>query len=346
MYNLFAFIFWSDISSIYIPFCKSINRAKSIKKMKDKALTSMKWIFEIVLIIILSFMYYLNKPINSPKVIYIPKGSINKIISQMQAKNYNVNKLDSIVLRVMGLPQSGWINIGTNRSTRFDFLYKLTTAKAALQDITLIPGETTYIFLNQLADNLHLDRTLLQKEYDSQTLHTEGALVPNTYKMPIGITEKTLINILLAKSSSQMKKLSMKIFGTYNEKKWFRFVTIASIIQKESANVKEMPLVSSVIHNRIKKNMKLQMDGTLNYAKYSHIAVTPKRIREDNTSYNTYRNIGLPSLPVCNVSFDAIRAAIFPAKTEYLYFMKSKSGNHDFSCNYSTHLSNIKRATK
>ena len=143
-----------------------------------------------------------------------------------------------------------------------------------------------------------------------------------------------------------MKKLSQKFFGNYNKRKWFRYVTIASIIQKESANVKEMPLVSSVIYNRIKRGMKLQMDGTLNYGKYSHIKITPKRIRHDKSTYNTYIHKGIPKYPVCNVSFDAIKAAIFPAKTSYLYFMKSKRGTHDFACNYSTHLRNIRHATK
>lgn len=143
-----------------------------------------------------------------------------------------------------------------------------------------------------------------------------------------------------------MKKLSMKIFGEYNQKKWFRFVTIASVIQKESASIDEMPIVSSVIYNRLKNGMKLQMDGTLNYGKYSHIKITSKRIKTDKSRYNTYLYTGLPEYPVCNVSFDAIKAAIFPAKTNYLYFMKSKNGTHDFTSNYSTHLNNIKRATK
>lgn len=306
----------------------------------------MKWILEIMLIIVLSFMYYLNQPVNSQKVIYIPKGSINKIITQLSVKNYNVSKLDSLLLRLIGTPQSGWIDISTTRSTRADFLYKLTTAKAALQSITLIPGETTYIFLNQLANNLKLNRKILQKEYNKQSKYTEGVFVPNTYKMPIGITEHTLIRILLYKSRYQMKKLSEKIFGSYKEKKWFHFVTLASIIQKESASVKEMSIVSSVIHNRLKKKMRLQMDGTLNYGKYSHVKITAKRIRDDKTSYNTYKIRGIPLSPVCNVSFDAIKAAIFPKKTKYLYFMKSKDGTHDFTCNYSTHLSNIRRATK
>ena len=314
--------------------------------MNSNKLTIVRWIFDIVLIIILSFIYYLNKPIQTKKVLYIPQGSINQIIAHLSKKNYDVNKLDSLILRVLGSPQSGWINLSKKKMSKGEFLYKLTTVKAALQNVTLIPGETTYIFLNQLAINLHLDRKELQREYNKQTYIKEGAFVPNTYKLPIGITEKELIYILLNKSLIYMKQLSMKIFATYNERKWFHYVAIASIIQKESANNSEMPLISSVIYNRIKKGMRLQMDGTLNYGKYSHIKVTAKRIRNDNTIYNTYKIKGIPKLPVCNVSYSAIKAAIFPAKTNYLYFMKSKRGTHDFSSNYSTHLLNIRHATK
>ena len=314
--------------------------------MKVKKLTITKYVVEMALIIVLSFMYYLNKPIETSKVIYIPKGSINKIISQLKTQNNQISKLDALILRLIGSPQSGWINLHDNSSTKADFLYKLTTAKAALHDITLIPGETTYIFLNQLAKNLFLDRSKLQYSYDKLSPMQEGVFVPNTYKIPIGITEEEVVTLLLNMSKRRMKRFSIKLFGNYNEKKWFQYVAIASVIQKESANTQEMPLVSSVIYNRIKKGMKLQMDGTLNYAQYSHIKVTPKRIREDKSIYNTYLHKGVPEIPVCNVSFEAIRAAIFPAKTSYLYFMKSKKGTHDFSCNYSTHLTNIRRATK
>lgn len=285
-------------------------------------------------------------PIESKKVLNIPKGSINQIIAHLQENNLNVTKLDSYLLRLIGSPQSGWVDLSVTRSTRADFLYKLSTAKAALIDITLIPGETSYIFFHELATHFNLDKNILEKEYNQQSDVIEGAFVPNTYKLPLGITEKELMKILLETSKKQMKELSIKIFGTYHEKKWFQYVAIASVIQKESANTEEMPLVSSVIYNRIKKGMKLQMDGTLNYGKYSHIKITPTRIKDDNSIYNTYKFSGVPSAPVCNVSFDAIRAAIFPATTNYLYFMKSKNGSHDFSCNYSTHLVNIKRATK
>ena len=230
--------------------------------------------------------------------------------------------------------------------TKADFLYKLTTAKAALHNITLLPGETTEIFLQQLANQLSLDIHELKFQYKKQAPFKEGSFVPETYSIPLGIRESTLIKLLLKVSLLNMKQMSKKIFGTYNEKKWLHYVTIASIIQKESANIKEMPIVSSVIYNRLKKRMPLQMDGTLNYGKYSHIKITPKRIREDKSTYNTYKHRGLPAYPVCNVSFHAIRAAIFPAKTSYLYFMRSKNGTHDFEKTFSQHNKNVKNATK
>ena len=255
-------------------------------------------------------------------------------------------KLDAILLRFIGSPQSGWIDLKSTHSTKADFLYNLTTSKAALQNVTLIPGETTYVFLSELAKELGLDAEKLRQEFKNLSPIPEGALVPNTYKLPKGLSEQKVIQILLKISDRKMREISKKIFGTYNQKKWFQYVAIASIIQKESANNEEMPIVSSVIYNRIRKKMKLQMDGTLNYGKYSHVKVTPKRIREDKSIYNTYKMSGIPPVPVCNVSIEAIQSAIFPKKTNYLYFMKSKKGTHDFTCNYSTHLRNIKHATK
>ena len=88
------------------------------------------------------------------------------------------------------------------------------------------------------------------------------------------------------------------------------------------------------------------MDGTLNYGKYSHTKVTPQRIKKDRSSYNTYKFKGLPKEPVCNVSINAIEAAINPSKTNYLYFMKNSKGTHNFSKEYKKHIQNIKSRKK
>ena len=311
-----------------------------------KKATILEYIVDIILIITLSFIYYLNMVVHTNEVVYIPKGSINKIITHLQAKKYDVGKLDSLLLRFIGNPQSGWIFIGTKELRRGDFLYKLTHAKAPMVDITLIPGETTYVFMQEVAKKLGLSHAKLMNYFYQEAPYKEGVLVPDTYKIPYGIQEKTLVLLLLKKSQKEMKDFSMKVFGVFDERKWRRFVTIASIIQKEAANKEEMPIIASVIYNRLRKKMKLQMDGSLNYGKYSHTKITASRLRHDSSRYNTYLYRGLPPYPVCNPGFDAIKAAIFPKRTDYLYFVKGKDNKHLFSSTFQKHKKNVTLSNK
>ena len=254
--------------------------------------------------------------------------------------------IDATVLRLIGTPKSGWIHIGKNELNRIDFLYKLTNAKAMIHKVTLIPGETSELFFEALADNLKLNKVKLKKYYDEFSPFPEAGIYADTYHVPYGIREKHLMHFLVRESNKKYKNISQKVYGNYSEKQWLRILTIASIIQKEAANNKEMPLVSSVIHNRLKKRMRLQMDGTLNYGKYSHVKVTPERIKTDLSSFNTYKHKGLPDSPIGAVSLSAIKAAIKPAKTDYLYFMKNAQGTHDFSKTFKAHRKVIKERKK
>ena len=299
------------------------------------------------MIFFIGILNYLGEPLQSDSVIYLPKGSVSKIISHLSQNNYEMSDIDKYVLYLLGQPQSGWINIGTQPLNRAEFLQKLTKAKAALVNITLIPGETSLVFLDQVAKILNINRDKLWAEFKKQAPFEEGVFVPETYKIPRGITEDLFIYFLLKHAENTYKKTAEKIFGEYNIKKWHQYVIIASVIQKEAANEGEMPIVASVIYNRLKKNMKLQMDGTLNYGLYSHTKITPQRIREDESFYNTYKFEGLPKEAVCNVSLSAIKAAIFPAKTEYLYFMRDKNtGLHIFTTNLNEHNKVVEKQRK
>lgn len=279
----------------------------------------------------------------SNSVVFVPRGSIGNIITYMTQKNFDLEeKVDKYLLSIIGKPQSGWVSIEERVLTRGDFLYKLSHSKAALKMITYIPGETKELFLAELALSFNLSYDKLLAEYNAATPYVDGFLVPETYYIPIGINEKHLIHFLLSHAKKYHKEVFEKIFGEFNEAKWHRIIVIASIIQKEAANVDEMPLVSSVIYNRLKKDMKLQMDGTLNYGQYSHVKVTPARIKEDTSTYNTYMHKGLPPHAIGSVSKEAIFAAIYPKQTNYLYFVKNKNGTHSFTQNYETHLENIR----
>ena len=320
---------------------------KNIKaNIRAKIKSSIEAIFfniiEIILVASIVVLFYVTIPLSSTKVLFIPKGSTNSIITYLNKKSYELNTVDKIIIKLLGYPQSGWIDLKTNYMTKADFLHKLTTSKAALKTITLIPGETSYFFLKQLSQKFNLSYEKLATIYQQHAFRVDGNILAETYKLPYGMREDHLLFYLFSYTNKKYESFSKKIFGEYNRKNWYKYIVIASIIQKEAASIKEMPTVSSVIYNRLKKRMPLQMDGTLNYGKYSHIKVTSKMIKENNTSYNTYKNTGLPSNPVSAVSLDAIKAAIFPAQTKFLYFVKDeKTGLHRFSKDYKTHVNNI-----
>ena len=311
--------------------------------MNKKNLQIFFIVCDVAFIIIYSLLFHLSKPINTTKVTYVPQGSIGQIITYLEQKDFNLSpSIDKYLLFLIGQPQSGWIDIGSTRLSRGDFLYKLANSKAAMNSIILVPGETIDVFLYKISKKYNLSYKKLMRYYLKYSPIRDGLIIPETYHIPVGISERHLVLYLINYAWKYHKKTSNKIFGEFDKKSWYRYLVIASIIQKEAANKEEMPIVSSIIYNRLKRGMKLQMDGTLNYGKYSHIKVTAKRIREDDSKYNTYKNKGLPEFPVSSVSKEAIFAAIFPKKTSYLYFVKAKSGKHVFSKSYKEHRRNIK----
>jgi len=303
----------------------------------------MVWAENIAVILIIALAFYTTLPIRTTQTLYIPQGSIRTIIAQLAKKGYALSIVDSYLLRLMGTPQTGWIFMGKNELNRIDFLHKLTSSRAMINKVTLIPGETSEIFFETLAKELKLDEKKLYKYYHEFSPYPEAGIYADTYYVPYGIKEKHLMHFLIRESEKKYKKISEKIYGNYNPKQWQKVLVIASIIQKEAANKEEMPLISSVIYNRLKKGMRLQMDGTLNYGKYSHVKVTPERIKNDESSFNTYKHKGLPPSPIGSISIASIKAAIRPAKTKHLYFMKNKEGTHDFSDSFKAHRKNIQK---
>ncbi len=290
-------------------------------------------------------------PIESKRVVFIPKGSTSNALSYLNQNGYSLNFVDRISLFFIGYPQSGWMDMGlksdATKMTKLDFLYKITTSKAALATVTLVPGETYYFFLNELANKLKLPKEELFKVYHELAYKKDGNIISQTYNLPIGMNPRDLLLYLFQYTEEEYQKYSTKIFGKYNKDEWYRYITIASIVQKESASKEEMTQVSGVIYNRLAKKMKLQMDGTLNHGEFSHTKVTPTMIANDNSSYNTYKFNGIPTDPVCAVEFEAIKAALFPAKNSYLFFMRKLDGTgHAFTSSFDDHKANIDKVVE
>lgn len=303
-------------------------------------------VLKATILAVAALIFYFSSTIQTTKTVVLPKGSITKVVEHLKKDGYKLTPLDTYMLAyLLDAPKSGTLVIGGKKMSRIAFLKKLSSAKEAIDIVTLIPGETKVIFLEILADNYGLSLSKLNQYYDKFSPYKEAGIVPETYHIPKDIDEERVMKILISQSEKEYEKLSKRYFKKYNKQEWNKILTIASIVQKEAANHQEMPTIASVIYNRLKIDMALQMDGTLNYGKYSHIKVTPKRIKTDKSKFNTYLNRGLPPYPVCSVSLEAIKATLEPKKTEYLYFMRNKkTGLHDFTSSYQEHLQNIKKA--
>ena len=119
-------------------------------------------------------------------------------------------------------------------------------------------------------------------------------------------------------------------------------ITIASLVEKETAVAEERPLVAAVFYNRLAKNMLLQCDPTTVYAalrRNRYTGVIHKSDLESEDPYNTYTHAGLPPGPIANPGLSALKAALHPAKSDYLYFVAKPggSGTHQFSSTLDAH---------
>ncbi|WP_104713957.1 endolytic transglycosylase MltG [Helicobacter cetorum] len=313
-----------------------------------KRITTLNTFLDACFLAFISILFYLSIPISSKKIIVVPSGSLNKVLKSLQDDGIDINQLDKILLKLFGLPKKGYIDMGASVLRKGDFLAHLVEGKMASKSITLIPGETRYFFTQALSATYNIEVGLLNLAYESvaprlngQVL-ADGVIFPDTYSLLLGQDANRIMQTLVKQSMKKHETLSKEWLGYYHKEEWFEKIIIASIVQKEAANIEEMPVVASVIFNRLKKNMPLQMDGSLNYQEFSHTKITKERVREDNTSYNTYKFKGLPKNPVGSVSIEAIKAVIFPKETNFLYFVKMKNKKHAFSATYKEHLNNIK----
>jgi UPF0755 protein len=127
----------------------------------------------------------------------------------------------------------------------------------------------------------------------------------------------------------------------------FQAVTLASIVQREAVNADEDPRIASVYRNRLDQGMKLDADPTVQYGiGLQNGTWWPQITQADytgvNSPYNTYTHMGLPPGPIANPGIDAIRAAIHPETTTYLYFRAKcdGSGYHNFANTFDEHVAN------
>lgn len=168
----------------------------------------------------------------------------------------------------------------------------------------------------------------------------EGFLFPDTYRV---FNDSSAQDILARMLSNFDKKLTKEIRDEIGRqgKSIYEIVILASIIEKEVTSSKDMAIVSGIFQNRMMNGQALESCATLAYILHENKKQFSVEDTKINSPYNTYQNKGLPPGPICNPGLNAIRAAVYPEKTDYFYFLSRFDNNETvFSKNYNEHLMN------
>lgn len=169
----------------------------------------------------------------------------------------------------------------------------------------------------------------------------EGYLFPNTYDIAVKTTPHAVMDLLLQQFS---KELTPEVLKQLDNMKLSvpQWVTLGSMVEKEAVKESDRPLIASVIMNRLKINQPLQIDATIQFLLD---APKPKLFNKDlqiPSPYNTYLNVGLPLGPIANPGHASLQAALYPAQTDFLYYVAKKDGYHAFAKTFAEHSNNIK----
>ncbi len=169
----------------------------------------------------------------------------------------------------------------------------------------------------------------------------EGYLFPATYEFEFGLSSGDIVEKMKNEFDRRWTSEFDQQAAVYRWKQ-LDAVVFASIIEREIRVRDELPMISAVYHNRLKKRMRLEADPTVQYA----LGFWKERLSYDDyrltkSPYNTYLNGGLPPGAICNPGLDAIRAALWPAPSEALFILAQEDGRHTFSTTYRDHTNKV-----
>lgn len=247
-------------------------------------------------------------------------------------------------------PELSHFKAGTYRFTPGmtvrEMLQLLESGKEAQFPLRFVEGMRLSDYLKQLRDAPYIKHTLKDDRYETVAEElkfehpewVEGWFWPDTWMYTAGTTDVAILKrahkkMVEAVDSAWEGRMDGLPYQDQNQ-----FVTMASIIEKETAVAAERDRVASVFINRLRIGMRLQTDPTVIYGMgESYAGKISRKDLETPTAYNTYVINGLPPGPIATPSEASLKAAAHPAKTPYLYFVADGKGGHTFNTNLASH---------
>ncbi|WP_223476910.1 endolytic transglycosylase MltG [Oricola indica] len=274
-----------------------------------------------------------------------PGASLGQIASSLESRNIISNaRIFEAGVRVYGHEsdfKAGEYEFKANASMK-EIMDILVSGRAILHPLTVVEGMTVAQALDRVAEN-----ELLTGEMP-ETLPEEGMLVADTQKFSRGTTRAELIRTMEAQQRAIIEETWANRRADLPIEDINEFVTLASIVEKETAVPNERSRVAGVFINRLRKGMKLQSDPTIIYGLFGGEGKPSDRpiYRSDidkPTPYNTYQIVGLPPGPIAIPGRAALEAVANPSVTDDLYFVADGTGGHVFAKTLAEHNANVRR---
>lgn len=306
----------------------------------------------LVAVIVAGAIFYWGKtqfegagPLTAETTFLVPKGGgLQSIANGLERKgiisNARIFEFGVRAERKGGELKAGEYAFAPGASMR-DVMETIRSGDAILHAITIPEGWT----VAQVYDRLAADPVLVG---DLPPLAPEGTLLPDTYNFTRGDTRAAIVK----RMSDAQTKLVKEIWDSREEDLPIndigQFVTLASIVEKETGIASERPHVASVFENRLRAGMRLQSDPTIIYGiwggagKPANEPIRQSHIASD-TPYNTYVIRGLPPGPIANPGRAALEAVAKPLETEDLYFVADGTGGHAFARTLNEHNANVRK---
>jgi len=317
----------------------------------------------LIILLLVGAFYYLilwaPNNFNRDKFVMVSKGeTFSQVADKLDKEGILRSKfLFKLAGRIHGSTKR--IQIGKYRfrsgMSNLDILRDLSTGSTIEAIIVTIPeGWTSRRIAGLLAHNLSVDSVQLMMLVKNEVfLHDsgikdsdgEGYLFPKTYKLYWQDTEVSILRQILSEfhkefDSSMAARAHEIGFSVHN------VLTLASIVEGETRIDSERAMIAGVYINRLKKNMLLQADPTIQFI----IPHGPRLLKysdlERDSPYNTYRYKGLPPGPVNNPGLASIKAVLYPRSHKYLFFVANGLGGHTFTKTYKAHLKAVKEYEK
>lgn len=308
------------------------------------------WIIAALFLCVALGYYQLKQAIEQPLTIEqttlvdVPKGmGFNQLCQSWQQKKWLKNCWGFALLARLD-PTFAKIKSGVYQlspSSALSAFKKINQGQVHQFSFTIIEGESLRQTLAKLAQAPYVANALKWGDkLENKPLNSEleGWFFPDTYHYYGHQSAAAILTKANQKMRTELKNVWQKRDKNTPLQSPYEALILASIIEKETAQTKERPLIGSVFVNRLNKGMRLQTDPTVIYGIGEAFDgnITRQHLRQ-YTPYNTYKINGLPPTPIAMPSAEALLAAVAPVKSDYFYFVAKGNGEHQFSRNLAAH---------